>query len=85
MSEGSNGVDGGHIKAFIDRIEKLEEEKRALADDVKDIYAEAKGSGFDPKIMRKIIALRKKSADARAEEAELLRLYADALQMTLGF
>jgi uncharacterized protein (UPF0335 family) len=85
MNGGSNGVDGGHLKAFIDRIEKLEEEKRALADDVKDIYAEAKGTGFDPKIMRKIIALRKKSADARAEEAELLRLYGDALQMTLGF
>jgi uncharacterized protein (UPF0335 family) len=60
MNGGSNGVDGGHLKAFIDRIEKLEEEKRALADDVKDIYAEAKGTGFDPKIMRKIIALRKK-------------------------
>ena len=85
MSEGSNAVDGSHLRTFIERIEKLEEEKRAIADDVKDIYSEAKGTGFDPRIIRKIIALRKKSADARAEEAELLRLYGDAIQFDLGF
>ena len=85
MDEGSNVVNGGHLKAFIERIEKLEEEKRAISDDVKDIYSEAKGTGFDPKIIRKIIALRKKSADARAEEAELLKLYGEAIQMDLGF
>ena len=85
MDEGSNVVNGGHLKAFIERIERLEEEKRAISDDVKDIYSEAKGTGFDPKIIRKIIALRKKSADARAEEAELLKLYGEAIQMDLGF
>lgn len=54
----SSDVDGGHLRAFIERIEKLEEEKRAIGDDIKDVYAEAKGTGFDPKVIRKIVALR---------------------------
>jgi uncharacterized protein (UPF0335 family) len=77
----SNAVDGGHLKAFIERIEKLEEEKRALADDVKDVYGEAKSMGFDPKIMRKIISLRRQDRAKREEEAEILDLYLSALGM----
>ena len=77
----SNAVDGGHLKAFIERIEKLEEEKRAIADDVKDVYGEAKSMGFDPKIMRKIISLRRQDKGKREEEAEILDLYLSALGM----
>ncbi|HXY58850.1 MAG TPA: DUF2312 domain-containing protein [Methylocystis sp.] len=77
----SNTVDGGHLKAFIERIEKLEEEKRAIADDIKDVYGEAKGTGFDPKIMRKIVSLRRQDKGKRQEEAEILDLYLEALGM----
>ncbi len=74
-------VDGGHLLAFIERIEKLEEEKRAIADDIKDVYAEAKGTGFDPKIMRKIVSLRRQDKGKRQEEEEILGLYLSALGM----
>jgi uncharacterized protein (UPF0335 family) len=83
--EGHNSaVNAGHLRAFIERIEKLEEEKRAIADDVKDVYAEAKGNGFDAKIIRKIVAMRRMDRDKRREEEEILALYCDALQMDLG-
>lgn len=78
---GSNGVDGSHLQAFIDRIEKLEEEKRGIASDVKEIYAEAKGMGFDPKIIRKIVVMRRRDKHEREEEAEMLDLYITALGM----
>ena len=76
-----NGQEGnaGHLKAFIERIERLEEEKKALADDIKDVYAEAKGTGFDVKIMRKIISIRKQDREKRREEEEILDLYMAAL------
>jgi len=77
----TNTVDGGHLKAFIERIEKLEEEKRAIADDVKDVYGEAKSMGFDPKIMRKIVSLRRQDKGKREEEEEILGLYLSALGM----
>ncbi|CAJ0850670.1 hypothetical protein AMST5_00304 [freshwater sediment metagenome] len=77
----TNGVDGGHLTAFIERIEKLEEEKKAIADDIKDVYAEAKGTGFDPRIMRKIVSLRKQDKSKRQEEEEILGLYLAALGM----
>jgi uncharacterized protein (UPF0335 family) len=77
----SNTVDSGHLKAFIERIEKLEEEKKAIADDIKDVYGEAKGTGFDPKIMRKIVSLRRQEKSKRQEEAEILDLYLEALGM----
>ncbi|GLI91854.1 DUF2312 domain-containing protein [Methylocystis echinoides] len=77
----TNGVDGGHLTAFIERIEKLEEEKKVIADDIKDVYAEAKGTGFDPKIMRKIVSLRKQDRHKRQEEEEILGLYLAALGM----
>jgi uncharacterized protein (UPF0335 family) len=77
----ANAVDGGHLRAFIERIEKLEEEKRTIADDIKDVYAEAKGTGFDPKIIRKIVSLRRQDKHKRQEEEEILDLYLSALGM----
>lgn len=73
------GVAGKRLKSFLDRIERLEEEKKALADDIKDIYAEAKGVGFDPKIMRKVLRLQKMETEKRREEEELLDLYKAAV------
>ena len=70
------------LKAFVERVERLEEEKKALSDDVKDVYAEAKGNGFDVKIMRKIISIRKQDRDKRREEEEILDLYLAALGIT---
>ena len=69
------------IKALVERIEKLEEEKAAIAEDIKEVYAEAKGNGFDPKIIKKVIALRKQDAQKRAEEQAVLATYMDALGM----
>jgi uncharacterized protein (UPF0335 family) len=69
------------LRSFIDRIERLEEEKRTIADDIKDVYAEAKSVGFIPKTMKQIIALRKKDADQRAEEDAILETYLIALGM----
>jgi uncharacterized protein (UPF0335 family) len=77
----SNGVNPGHLRAFIERVEKLEDEKRAICEDIKDVYTEAKGNGFDAKIIRKIVALRKKDRDQRREEEEILDLYLNALGM----
>lgn len=77
----SNGVDGSHLKAFIERIEKLAEEKSAIGDDIKAVYAETKSNGFDPKIIRKIVALRRQDKDTRREENELLDLYMSAIGM----
>ena len=78
----SEPVDASHLRAFVERIERLEEEKKALADDIKDVYAEAKGNGFDVKIMRKIISIRKQDRDKRREEEEILDLYLAALGIT---
>ena len=69
------------MKAFIERIEKLEEEKKAIADDIKDVYAEAKGTGYDVKVLRKIISIRKQDRAKRQEEEEILELYLSALGM----
>jgi uncharacterized protein (UPF0335 family) len=76
---GTEEVNAGHLRAFIERIEQLEEEKKALADDIKDVYAEAKGAGFDVKILRKIIVLRRQDRDSRREEEAILDLYLSAL------
>lgn len=69
------------LQSIVERIEKLEDDRALLAGDIKEIYAEAKGNGFDPKIIRKIIAMRKKDAETRAEEEELLATYMAALGM----
>jgi uncharacterized protein (UPF0335 family) len=75
------GVTGDQLKSYIERIERLEEEKKALAEDVKEVYAEAKANGFDTKIMRQVIRLRKMDASDRAEQEELLELYKAAIGM----
>lgn len=69
------------LRAFIERIERLEEEKKTIADDIKDVLAEAKGSGFDTKIMKRVLALRKKDDQERAEEEAVLDAYLIALGM----
>lgn len=75
------GVAGTRLKAFLERIERLEEEKKAIAEDIKEVYGEAKGVGFDVKIMRKLISLRKMEPEKRNEEEELLDLYKTATGM----
>lgn len=69
------------LKSFIERVERLSEEKAGISADIKDVYAEAKGTGFDVKVMRQIVRLRKMEATDRAEQQELLDLYAHALGM----
>jgi uncharacterized protein (UPF0335 family) len=69
------------LKAFIERIERLEEEKKAIADDIKDVFAEAKGNGFDVKALRTVIRLRKQDADERREQDALVETYLHALGM----
>ena len=73
------GVSGQRLKSYLDRIDRLEEEKKGLADDIKDIYAEAKGVGFDTKTIRKLVKLRKMDTEKRREEDELLELYKAAV------
>ncbi len=69
------------LRAFIERIERMEEEKKAISDDIKDIYAEAKGSGFDTKVLRDIVRIRKQDHAERMEHDSLLELYMAALGM----
>ena len=69
------------LKAFVERIERLEEEKKAIADDVRDVYAEAKANGFDVKALRTIVRLRKQDANERAEQETILETYMQALGM----
>jgi len=78
---GRAGFAGGQLKAFVERIERLEEEKKTLSDDIADVYAEAKANGFDVKILRQVIRLRKQDADERSEQETLLDLYMAALGM----
>lgn len=76
-----DNVSGARLKSFLERIERLEEEKKGLSEDIRDVYAEAKGTGFEPKIIRKIISLRKTNLEKRREEQELLDLYMAAIGM----
>lgn len=74
----------GQLRSLVERIERLEEEKKAIAGDIKEVYAEAKGHGFDTKILRKVVSLRKKDANERQEEEAILDLYLAALGMAGG-
>ncbi|HEY2529337.1 MAG TPA: DUF2312 domain-containing protein [Xanthobacteraceae bacterium] len=69
------------LKAFVERIERLEEEKRAIADDVRDVYAEAKGNGFDIKALRTVVRLRKQDTNERKEQEAIVETYLHALGM----
>jgi uncharacterized protein (UPF0335 family) len=74
-------LSNGQLKAIVERIERLEDDKKAIAGDIKEVYAEAKANGFDTKILRKVIALRKKESAAREEEHAMLEVYMSALGM----
>jgi len=69
------------LKAIVERIERLEEEKKTISDDIRDVYAEAKGNGFDVKALRTIVRLRKQDANERAEQETILDTYMQALGM----
>lgn len=73
------GVSGDRLRQYIERIERLEEEKAGLAEDIRDVYAEAKSAGFESKIMRQIVKLRKMDNQKRQEQEELLELYKSAI------
>lgn len=75
------GIAGDRLKSFVERIERLHEERDALANDVRDVFAEAKSNGFDVKILREVIRLRRMDEPARNERDELLDLYMRALGM----
>ncbi|HVB15845.1 MAG TPA: GapR family DNA-binding domain-containing protein [Stellaceae bacterium] len=75
------GIAGERLRSLIERIERLEEEKRTLAEDIKEVFAEAKGSGFDTKIMRQIIRIRRMDKDDLDEQETLLDIYKRALGM----
>ena len=75
------GIAGERLRSLIERIERLEEEKRTLSADIKEVYAEAKGTGFDTKIMRQIIRIRKMDKDDLDEQETLLDIYKRALAM----
>lgn len=77
----TGGIAADRLRSFVDRIERLEEEKRALAGDIRDIYAEAKGVGFDVKVLRKLISVRRLEAQEREEIDQLLTLYMHAIGM----
>jgi uncharacterized protein (UPF0335 family) len=81
LDKTKSGVESGQLRAFVERIERLEEEKRTIADDIKEVYTEAKGNGFDVKIMRKVVSLRRQDLNKRREEEEILDLYLSALGM----
>lgn len=74
----------GQLRSLIERIERLEEEKKALSGDIREVYAEAKANGFDTKVLRKVVALRKKDHVEREEEQAMIDLYLNALGMLPG-
>jgi uncharacterized protein (UPF0335 family) len=76
-----DGVAGARIKSFVERIERMSEEKQAIADDIKEIYAEVKGVGFDAKAIREIVKLRKIDREKRQEQAAILEMYLSAIGM----
>lgn len=78
---GSTTIAQGQLRSFVERIERLTEEKDALQIDIREVYAEAKGNGFDTKVLRKVIAIRKKDMAERQEEEAMIELYLHALGM----
>jgi len=78
------GIAGDRLRSFIERIERLEDERRALSEDIREVYSEAKGAGFDVKVMRQIVRIRKLDENERGEQEALLETYMAALGMTGG-
>lgn len=81
MSDGVHSVARDQLRSIIERIERLEEEKKSIADDIKDVYAEAKANGFDAKALRRIVAIRKQDQNERMEQEAVLDTYMAALGM----
>ena len=81
ITDTSQTVAAGQLRAFIERIERLEEEKKTISDDIRDVYAEAKGNGYDVKALRTIVRMRKQDANERAEQETILETYMQALGM----
>ena len=90
MADGTGPIEHGNkakagpvsadvLRSYIERIERLEEEKKALGGDIREIYAEAKGNGFEPRVMRKVVTLRRMNAADREEEEALLQVYRQAV------
>lgn len=77
-------VTADELKSFIERVENLEQEKKEIAEQIKEVFAEAKGRGYDTKVMKKIISLRKRDPDDISEEEAVLAMYAEALGMSIG-
>ena len=84
MTQSSSSIAEDIIRSFVERVERLTEEKQNLMDDIKDVFAEAKSSGFDVKILRKIIAMRRMEEHERQEQEALIDLYAHAMGMVRG-
>ncbi|KRW93177.1 DUF2312 domain-containing protein [Paracoccus sp. MKU1] len=80
-TESAYGIAAGELRQFVERIEHLEQEKKDIAEQIKEVYAESKGRGYDTKALRAIISLRKKDKDQRAEEEAVLEIYKQALNM----
>ncbi|GKX35054.1 DUF2312 domain-containing protein [Hoeflea sp. WL0058] len=80
MSE-AHGVARDHLRSFVERIERLEEEKKTIADDIKEVYGEAKAMGFDTKVLRRVVSIRKQDQDERMEQEAVLDTYLAALGM----
>jgi uncharacterized protein (UPF0335 family) len=78
---GHNSINKDQIKAIIERIERLEDEKKTISDDIRDVYVEAKGNGFDTKALRTVVRMRKQDANERAEQEAVLDLYLNAMGM----
>ena len=81
MTNDVDGIAGDRLKSFVDRVERLEVEREALVMDIREVFAEAKSTGFDVKILRQIIKLRKMDANERQEQEEILDVYKRALGM----
>jgi len=78
--QADKGISAQRLKSFIQRIERLEEEKKTMGADIREVYSEAKSSGFDTKIMRKVIALRRLDTAERQEQEALVQVYIDAIE-----
>jgi len=81
VADSSQTVAAGQLRAFIERIERLEEEKKTISDDIKDVYAECKGTGFDVRAVKQLIRIRKQDKAEREEAEAILDLYMSALGM----
>lgn len=73
--DGGDPIQGDQLKSLVQRIERLEEEKKTIGDDIKEVYAEAKSNGYDTRILRKVVALRRRDLNERKEEEAILDLY----------